>query len=185
MKERLAITLAFAALVVALLGSTSVGQAASNTLKAGVKNARASKYAGPLQSKVLRGPRGKRGAKGPRGPRGLAGPAGPAGPAGAAGPAGPASLPSVTYVRTGFIAVQPSSFSGIQHAACPANTHVIGGGIEGTSYDVDPYISGPGASSSMDNPTGWAGAVTNYNPTIRNFRVYAICAPAGSVSVNY
>lgn len=93
MKERIAIALAFTALVVALLGSTSVGQAASNTLKAGVKSARASKYAGPLQSKVLRGPRGRRGKRGPRGLTGPAGPAGPIGPTGPTGATGPAGSP--------------------------------------------------------------------------------------------
>jgi hypothetical protein len=49
MKQRTAITLAFAALVVALLGSTSVGQAASNAVKAGVHQARSSRLAGPLR----------------------------------------------------------------------------------------------------------------------------------------
>jgi len=93
MRERIAIALAFAALVVALLGSTSVGQAASGAMKAGIGKARASHLAGPLRvqaGQVVRGPRGPRGKRGPRGFRG------PVGPAGAEGPAGPAGATGAT-----------------------------------------------------------------------------------------
>src|SRR4249919_2618582 len=92
MRERTAISLAFAALVVALLGSTSVGQAASGAVQAGVSKARASHLAGPLRmhrAQPVRGPRGKRGPRGPRGPVGPAGPAGPSGATGATGATGP------------------------------------------------------------------------------------------------
>jgi Collagen triple helix repeat (20 copies) len=96
-KQRLAVTLAFTALVVALLGSTSVGQAASDNVKAGVNKARTSKYAGPLRvqagEQVRRGPRGPRGKRGLRGLTGPAGPQGPAGATGATGPQGPAGPP--------------------------------------------------------------------------------------------
>ena len=91
MKGRFSIALALAALVIAVLGSTSVGQAASHAVKAGVNKARSSTLAGPLRTQapsVLRGPRGPRGLRGRRGPRGLTGPAGQAGPAGPAGATG-------------------------------------------------------------------------------------------------
>jgi len=92
MKERLAIALAFAALVVAALGSTSVGQATSGAVKAGVSKARSTQLAGPLRVQagqpVRRGPRGKRGPRGLRGPVGPAGPVGPQGPQGIQGPQG-------------------------------------------------------------------------------------------------
>ena len=67
MKNRLGIALGLAALIVAALGSTSVGQAAEGTLKA-----TAGKVAGasPLASQAVprRGPRGLRGRRGPAGP---------------------------------------------------------------------------------------------------------------------
>src|SRR5438128_135142 len=100
MKNRLAIALALAALVVAVLASTSVGQAASHAVKAGVNKARASTLAGPLRANVSQPLRGPRGPRGRRGPRGLTGPAGPAGPTGATGatgatgPQGPAGTPA-------------------------------------------------------------------------------------------
>lgn len=96
MKERIAISLAFAALVVAALGSTSVGQAASGAVKAGVNNARSSKLAGPLRVQAGQARRGPRGFRGRRGPRGLAGPAGPAGAAGANGATGAAGATGAT-----------------------------------------------------------------------------------------
>jgi len=88
MRGRIAISLAFAALVVAALGSTSVGQAASSAVKAGVSKARSSQLAGPLRVQAGNVTRGPRGPRGKRGPRGLTGPVGPAGAIGPAGPAG-------------------------------------------------------------------------------------------------
>ena len=82
-----------AALVVAVLGSTSVGQAASNAVKAGVNKARSSTLAGPLRAQpVRRGPRGPRGLRGPAGPSGPAGPAGATGAIGATGATGPQGI---------------------------------------------------------------------------------------------
>jgi hypothetical protein len=92
MKQRTAISLALAALVIAVLGSTSAGQAASDAMKASIEKARTTQLAGPLRvhaaQPVRRGPRGPRGRRGPRGFRGPAGPTGPAGPAGPTGATG-------------------------------------------------------------------------------------------------
>ena len=91
MKNRVSVALGVGALVVAALGSSSVGQAAGDAVKATVGKASSSKYAaGPFASAPTRGPRGRRGPRGLTGPRGPAGPAGPAGLTGPAGPAGPA-----------------------------------------------------------------------------------------------
>jgi Collagen triple helix repeat (20 copies) len=83
MKNRLGIALGLAALIVAALGTSSVGQAAGDALKASVGK---STIAGPLASQATR--RGPRGPRGRRGPRGLVGPRGPAGPAGPTGATG-------------------------------------------------------------------------------------------------
>jgi hypothetical protein len=72
--QRLAVALAAAALVVALLGATPLGNAAQNTVTKVVHVGKSSKQA--------RGPRGPRGA---RGPRGFQGPPGVKGDKGEAG----------------------------------------------------------------------------------------------------
>jgi hypothetical protein len=71
---RLAVVLAAAALVVALLGATPLGNAAQNTVTKVVRVGKSSKAArGP------RGPRGYRGPRGFQGPPGIKGETGPAG----------------------------------------------------------------------------------------------------------
>jgi hypothetical protein len=66
---RLAVALSAAALVVALLGATPLGNAAEKTVKQVVR-------AGKAEKSGSRGPRGKRGPRGLRGPRGFQGPPG-------------------------------------------------------------------------------------------------------------
>jgi hypothetical protein len=63
---RLAVALSAAALLVALLGATPLGNAAQKTVKKVVR-------AGKVEKSGARGPRGKRGPRGPRGPRGFQG----------------------------------------------------------------------------------------------------------------
>ena len=120
MKNRLPIALSVAALAVAVLGVTSVGEAASNAVRAAfAKNADAvdgiSASRTPKPNHLLAlgrngqfplrviprdiqvaidnvGPQGPRGPQGPAGPRGADGAPGPTGPPGATGPAGPAGL---------------------------------------------------------------------------------------------
>jgi Collagen triple helix repeat (20 copies) len=111
-KQRLPLVLSAVALVVAVLGATSIGQAAGRTVLAAIpplakhantantaKNALAvngihasrTRRAGYLIPLGLNGKFPPSvGAIGPRGPRGLRGPAGPAGAPGAPGPTGPA-----------------------------------------------------------------------------------------------
>ncbi|HEY7149876.1 MAG TPA: hypothetical protein VH420_10575 [Gaiellaceae bacterium] len=75
---RLAVVLSAAALVVALLGATPLGNAAEKTVKQVVR-------AGKAQKSAARGPRGPRGKRGLRGPRGLRGFQGPPGDRGVPG----------------------------------------------------------------------------------------------------
>jgi hypothetical protein len=63
---RLAVALSAAALLVALLGATPLGNAAQKTVKQVVR-------AGKVEKSGARGPRGRRGPRGPRGPRGFQG----------------------------------------------------------------------------------------------------------------
>jgi hypothetical protein len=73
MRERLPLVLSATAVFIAVLGSTSLGQAAGNAVGQTVQKAKSSAGFGPSASQVLRGPRGPRGRRGPRGFRGLPG----------------------------------------------------------------------------------------------------------------
>jgi len=68
-RDRLAVAISTAALLVALLGTTSLGEAARNVAESGVNVAK--KVTG--QKSSTRGPRGRRGPRGFRGQRGLRG----------------------------------------------------------------------------------------------------------------
>lgn len=87
--QRLAVALSAAALVVALLGATPLGNAAEKTVKRVVR-------AGKADKSSARGPRGKRGPRGYRGPRGFQGPPGEKGDPG---------LPNAFSVRSSPITV--------------------------------------------------------------------------------
>lgn len=99
MRQRIPIVLSATALLVALLGATPFGEAASNAVRATFA-ANAGKLRGFAPSKrakkntvVVRGANGKIDRASlplTRGPRGLAGPAGATGPAGPVGPTGAA-----------------------------------------------------------------------------------------------
>jgi hypothetical protein len=73
MRERLPLVLSATAVFIAVLGSTSLGQAAGNAVGQTVQKAKVTAGFGPSASRVLRGPRGPRGRRGPRGFRGLPG----------------------------------------------------------------------------------------------------------------
>jgi hypothetical protein len=98
MASRLSIALSASALVVSMLGTTSLGEAATDTLKRGVAKARsgesaASHSTSARSQRPRRGPRGPRGFRGPRGPRGLVGPPGPQGSDGPPGARGADGAP--------------------------------------------------------------------------------------------
>jgi hypothetical protein len=87
--NRLPVVLAVTALIVSVLGATSLGTGAAVALKSGVEKATKSALSANTNRaarRPVRGPRGPRGFRGRAGPRG---PIGPAGPQGAAGPTGP------------------------------------------------------------------------------------------------
>ena len=89
MKERLPIAISVAALVVAVLGSTGLGEAAQNGVTAGASKAKRATGLGAEKSSARRGPRGPRGYRGYRGYRGLRGFQGPPGDKGDKGDKGP------------------------------------------------------------------------------------------------
>jgi collagen triple helix repeat protein len=102
MKDRLAIALSATALVVALLGATSLGSAAGDSVRDGARKlhgAVVGKSSTPAAARqVRRGPRGPRGRRGPRGvpgPRGAQGLQGLQGLQGSQGIPGPQGLQGI------------------------------------------------------------------------------------------
>jgi hypothetical protein len=87
-KERLPIAISVAALVVAVLGATGLGEAAQNGVTAGASKAKRATGLGAEKSSARRGPRGRRGYRGYRGYRGFRGLRGFQGPPGDKGDKG-------------------------------------------------------------------------------------------------
>lgn len=194
--KRLPIVLSVAAFLLALLGVTSLGEAAKNALPF-TKNAdrvdaiHASKTpkAGQLYplgknakfpAKVLsvtRGPRGEPGdigAQGPTGPRGWRGATGPRGPAGAQGIPGPVSL---YYVSSYEITLPGDGALVAGWAECPDGTAVVTGGWETAgpfdTTDLEVISSTWDAFGAL--PDAWYVLMQNNGTAATSFVVEATC----------
>lgn len=144
---------------------------------------------------LRRGPAGPQGAQGPQGPAGTAGtagptgPAGPAGPTGSQGPQGSQGAPgfsSLTYVSTAYGPFPAHTQYGGE-AVCGSTLHALGGGVvsdSGTPGDqaVNSSYPSDGTGSGNDGTTAWWADVDNNSTGTLGFVVYAVCAPAGSVT---
>jgi hypothetical protein len=180
--------LAVAALVIAVLGVTPVGEAtldvlplarnadrvdmihASRTPKAGQLYPLGKDRKFPPQVlSVTKGPKGDQGPIGPQGPQGLTGPQGPQGPAGAT---------NVT-LRTGEGYV-PSLLSAWAWVTCPTGQRATGGGGRAAPgvlvYETVPTNATGAALVEGQTPVGWRVGVDNYNDQPANFTVYVLCA---------
>lgn len=202
--KRLPVVLSVAAFLLALLGVTSLGEAAKNALPF-AKNAdrvdaiHASKTpkAGQLYplgankkfpAKVLsvtRGPKGETGEMGlmgPTGPKGAVGargPAGPVGPAGAQGLPGPVSL---FYVWSDPMEIPKDGLFHQQFVYCPDGTTVLGAGWR-TSV-VDPVIvASDWVTDADDVPVGWYVQMSNRSGPTGYLTVIASCAEPTDVYV--
>jgi hypothetical protein len=132
------------------------------------------------------GAQGPAGAPGGAGPTGPTGPAGPAGSQGPGGPQGPPGLSSLTYVSESFGPFPAHAQYGGE-AVCSANLHAVGGGVLSESSTagqqaVNSSFPSDGSGTGQDGTTAWWADVDNQSSTSLGFTVYAICAPAGSVS---
>jgi hypothetical protein len=175
MKHRLPLILSATALVVAVLGSTGLGQAARNAIvpharfadNAGSVNGfKASRIARPGRLVVLNAlgkfPKsvGQVGPQGPQGPQGPVGATGAAGPAGAAGAAGAPGVSGLTIV------VNASATSGADtktvDAVCSGGKKAIAGGgeVQGTTTNNVAIIQ----SDALANNTGWRLTATETQP---------------------
>jgi hypothetical protein len=173
MRNRWPVVLSITALLVAVLGSTPVGEAALNALP---RNS-----VGPLQLKndsissikVRNGSllaadfRAGQIPQGPQGPAGAAGPAGPAGPQGAAGATG---LQAV-FTTSAVDSTATRSLS----AACPSGKVALGGGASAAPVNT------PGVAittSYLANSTTWTASAREVVATADDWglNVVVICA---------
>lgn len=144
---------------------------------------------------LRRGPAGPQGAQGPAGPAGAAGATGAAGPVGPAGSAGatgsqgargPQGFASLTYVTQDF-AAEPAHTQYGGEASCGSNLHAVGGGVltegngPGQQAMNDSHPS-DGSGTGADGNVAWWVDVDNTSSSSLAFTVYAICAPADSVT---
>jgi hypothetical protein len=183
MKERLPIVLSVTALVVAVLGSTPVGEAAKNLvvprnsvgtlqLKNGAVTSPKLRDGAVTSAKVanfsLLASDFRRGQL-PRGAQG------PAGPAGVAGPQGPPGLSALQPVYT--TSASNSTASKSLTAACPSGKLAVGGGAAivpaGTA---DVAIT----STYLANNTTWTSAAQELDATAASWSLNAVvlCAIA-------
>ena len=131
------------------------------------------------------GERGPAGPQGPQGPAGSAGPQGPAGPAGATGSQGaqgaqgPPGFSSLSYVSQDASTDAHDESGG--RAACGPNLRVVAGGV---AADTGLLVNSsfPSDDQYDEGTTGWSVFVDNFTNTSLGYTVYAICAPAQSVS---
>jgi hypothetical protein len=171
MKPRLPVILSAAALVVATLGSTPLGEAARDQLvpRASVGTAQLRANA-VVSSKVRNGSllavdfrRGQL-------------PAGPAGPQGPVGPAGQAGPPGVSGRQIAFAtsANNSSSFK-TASVSCPAGKQMLGGGAAITPAGASVPVA---LTSSYFNGTAWVGSARETSGFSGSWivNVIAICA---------
>jgi hypothetical protein len=195
--------LSLAALFLAVLGSTSLGEAAldavpfarnadrvdqfhaSKTPKAGRllplgKNAK-------FPASVLTVTRGATGATGPAGPAGPQGAKGDTGPRGAKGETGPPGPVALTYVVSETLPIiQQSRASGF--VVCPEGEYVTGGGVDVdvAAVDGDIYVQSslPLIYDDDDAPNAWGALVTNTGTVDGTFEIYAVCAAPSVVTTS-
>jgi hypothetical protein len=179
MRERLPLAISLAALVVAVFGSTPLGEAALEAvapasigtaqLKNNAVTAPKLKANAVNSAKVLNGSlvaADFRANSLPRGQTGPPGAAGAAGPAGPAGPPGVAGLEIVTLDET----VAAGTFGGAT-VSCPAGKRALGGGGRSS-------LAGVAMLTSRPSGTGWEARW--YAPTSgHTVTTYAVCATVG------
>jgi hypothetical protein len=174
MRKRLPPLLSAAALVVALLGATPLGEAARNVVPLALFAKNADKVDGINASRIARPgyllPLGKDG----RFPITV----GAIGPAGEKGPPGPAGSPGLTGLQlisadTGADSSSPKA----GQALCPVGKKAIAGGAELSSGAYGNPVALQDSRPLVDD-TGWHATATEidtYTPSWA-LRVWAVCA---------
>jgi hypothetical protein len=130
-KDRLPIAISVAALVVAILGSTGLGEAAQNGVTSGVAKAKQATGLGANKS-TARGPRGRRGPRGYRGLRGFQGPPGDKGDKGDKGDRGPSE--AIAARSSIPVAIDATS-------AATANAVLVRPGVPAGNYAITARVT--------------------------------------------
>jgi hypothetical protein len=171
MKPRVPIILSIAALVVAVLGSTPLGEAAAEQLaprnSVGTAQLRANAVvSAKVRNRSLLAIDFRRGQL----------PAGPAGPQGPVGPAGQAGAPGLSgrQIAAATSANNSSSFKTVS-VACPAGKQMLGGGAAITPAGTSVPVA---LTSSYFNGTAWVGSARETSTFSGSWivNVIAICA---------
>ena len=174
MKPRLPIVLSTTALVVAVLGSTPLGEAAREQLvpraSVGTAQLRANAVvSSKVRNRSLLAVDFRRGQL----PSGAQGPAGPQGPV---GPQGPAGAPGVSgrQLASATSANDSSTFK-TASATCPSGKQMLGGGVAITPSNASVPVA---ITSSYFHGTAWVGAARETSPYAGSWivNVIAICA---------
>jgi hypothetical protein len=152
-KDRLPIAISIAALVVALLGVTGLGEAAQDGVTAGVTKAKRAAGLAPQRSSARgpRGPRGRRGPRGYRGPRGFQGPPGENGVKGDKGDKGDRGPSEAVAARTTI----PVTVTGTSSAT--ANPVLVRPGVPAGNYVITARITVDSSGGVDVNCEGRAG----------------------------
>lgn len=193
---RLAVALSAAALVIALLGATPLGNAAEKTVKHVVRSGKAEKSGS-------RGPRGKRGPRGPRGLRGFQGPPGDKGDPGSPTDGfeardttpvditGTAATSATTVLVSAPLPVGKYAFSGqvvLQGGADATVTcQAHGPGATGPLLGVPASArvgSGPDAARDATVPLAFGASFATPGPVYIACWVDAAATPAPSATAN-
>jgi hypothetical protein len=192
--HRLSAVLAATALVVALLGTTSLGRAAGHELAAIVPLAKRANYAKRAGFAVNAGklsghrasvnPRAGQipvldalgklpaalGVTGPAGPQGPTGAQGPAGPKGDTGPAGTFDASKLHLKTFSSVLVPAASFGGSAYS-CDSGQVALSGGINsGYRWEVE--------SLYPESTTTWSIRVFNPTGSSQVFQPFLLCADA-------
>lgn len=192
-KWRLPVVLSIAAIAVAALGSTSVGQAFTSGASAYAKRANFAKNAGAVNGiKASKQPRPGRllplgqdgkfpasvGLAGPQGQKGDKGDTGETGPQGPAGPVGPSGISGWGYY------VEPRTIASKNLVSwtvlCPPGQKPLGGGLaRGATNEFGTQILDTAPLVDPD-ATGWAVAVYNSSSASVTDYAWVICATVTS-----
>jgi Collagen triple helix repeat (20 copies) len=187
-KSKLSTIVAVTALVVAVLGTTPLGQAASRfvlprdsvgaaqlktSAVTGLKVKNGTLMAADFKAgQIPAGPKGDPGAQGPKGDPGAQGPKGDAGQPGAPGLPGPAGISGWERVTPAPVNVAPGQTNG-STATCSAGKKLLGGG-----YDIgNAWMSVSWSAPASDN--AWHVEVKNTDNTQGGVQAVAICANVG------
>lgn len=200
--KRLPIVLSVAAFLLALLGVTSLGEAAKNALpfpknadRVDTIHASKTPKAGQLYplgknkkfpAKVLsvtRGPQGDpgdiglRGATGPRGWRGTTGPRGAVGPQGVPGPQGEPGRVALYYAWSDHVTLPGNQGVASAGAVCPEGTAPVAGGwaMSGPIATTDIEVITSEWGTADEAPDSWWVMMQNNGTEDASFQAMATC----------